>query len=35
MNSMHMVMVIIQMNKGQLAQGNCPTLKEREELMGM
>ncbi|OUB75298.1 hypothetical protein BK750_06075 [Bacillus thuringiensis serovar jegathesan] len=29
MNSMYKVIVIIQMNKGQLAQANCPTLKER------
>lgn len=35
MNSMYKVMVIIQMNKGQLAQANCPTLKERKELMGI
>lgn len=34
-DSMHKVMVIIQMNKGQLAETNCPTLKERKELMGI
>ena len=34
-SSMHKVMVIIQVNKGQLAETNCPTLKEREELMGI
>lgn len=34
-DSMHKVMLIIQMNKGQLAETNCPTLKKREELTGM
>ncbi|MGN4944603.1 hypothetical protein [Bacillus cereus group sp. MYBK104-2] len=30
-DSMHKIMVIIQMNKGQLAKANCPAFREREE----